>query len=142
MTGGFSARNFALAGLAVLAGLGVSYGLKTEEPADVSREAMARVKVPDLSASALEGKEEFEKNCASCHGANAAGRAGVAPPLIHKMYEPNHHGDPSFFAAAKNGMRADHWPFGDMPPVPEVRRDDVGLIVAYVRELQRANGIN
>jgi mono/diheme cytochrome c family protein len=49
----------------------------------------------------------------------------------------------AFVLAARNGVRAHHWPFGDMPPVEERLTDgELGAIVAYVRELQRANGIN
>jgi len=40
---------------------------------------------------------------------------------------------------APAGVR--HWRFGDMPPVEGLSRRDVAAIVAYVRELQRANGI-
>ena len=47
----------------------------------------------------------------------------------------------AFLLAAKQGVRAHHWPFGDMPPVPGVSEQDVGRIVAYVRTLQKANGI-
>jgi len=35
-----------------------------------------------------------------------------------------------------------HWRFGDMLPVPAARADDLRVIVQYVRELQRANGID
>ena len=80
--------------------------------------------------------------CAACHGANAAGQNGVAPPLVHKIYEPSHHGDAAFLLAAKQGVRAHHWKFGNMPPVEGVTPGDVKMVVAYVRELQRANGIN
>jgi hypothetical protein len=31
--------------------------------------------------------------------------------------------------------------FGDMPPVPGISRDEVGDIIAYIREQQRQNGI-
>jgi hypothetical protein len=48
----------------------------------------------------------------------------------------------SFVLAVKNGVRAHHWRFGDMPPVDGLTQSDVMNIVAYVRELQRANGIN
>jgi len=45
--------------------------------------------------------------------------------------------------AARNGVRAHHWPFGNMPPVEQRLTDgELGAIVAYVRELQRANGID
>lgn len=95
-----------------------------------------------LSSDATIGKRAFDINCASCHGANAAGQNGVAPPLVHKIYEPGHHSDESFQSAAKNGVRAHHWQFGNMPPVPGLTRADVKFIAQYVRELQRENGIN
>lgn len=105
--------------------------------------ALVQVKLPSsLSATALTGKKAFEVKCAACHGDNAGGRDGLAPPLVHKIYEPSHHGDMSFLLAAQNGVRAHHWRFGDMPPVAGVTRGDVVGIVTYIRELQRENGIN
>ncbi len=95
-----------------------------------------------LSQNAQIGKRGFEAKCAACHGLNAAGQDGVAPPLIHIIYEPSHHGDEAFQRAAAMGVRGHHWPFGDMPPVEGVTRGDVTMIIAYIRELQRANGIN
>jgi mono/diheme cytochrome c family protein len=103
--------------------------------------AMANVVVPDLSVPAREGEALFNRSCATCHGKNAVGQDGVAPPLIHKIYEPSHHGDASFLLAARNGVRAHHWPFGDMPPVEGISDAEIEKITAYVREIQRANGI-
>lgn len=40
------------------------------------------------------------------------------------------------------GVRAHHWNFGDKPAVEAITRDDVTSIITYIRELQRANGIN
>ena len=94
-----------------------------------------------FSAQALLGQKTYGANCASCHGGNAAGQDGVAPPLVHVIYEPGHHGDESFQRAVAQGVRAHHWPFGDMPPVDGLTRDDVADVVAYIRELQRTNGI-
>lgn len=102
---------------------------------------LVSVVVPALSPAAREGEALFNRSCASCHGSNAAGQEGVAPPLIHKIYEPNHHGDQSFHLAAKNGVRAHHWPFGDMPPVEGITDPELDKIVLYVREVQRANGV-
>lgn len=102
---------------------------------------LAQVKVPVLSEIEADGKIAFEANCATCHGVNAAGQDGVAPPLVHKIYEPNHHGDAAFQLAAKNGVRAHHWRFGNMPPVKGVGEQEVDKIVAYLRALQKANGI-
>ena len=105
--------------------------------------AMVEVALPEaLSENAQIGKAAFEAKCAACHGVNAAGQDGVAPPLVHKIYEPSHHGDGSFLVAVRNGVRAHHWRFGNMPPVDGLTEGDVKMIVAYVRELQRANGIN
>jgi len=104
--------------------------------------AMANVIVPGLSSGAREGEKLFDRSCSSCHGKNAAGQDGIAPPLIHKIYEPNHHGDASFHLAAKNGARAHHWQFGNMPPVEGITDPELDKIVFYVRELQRANGVN
>jgi mono/diheme cytochrome c family protein len=125
----------------------------TEDPASalVSRSSpsemgspLAEVIVPaTLSAQAQTGETYFNAVCASCHGTNAAGQDGVAPPLVHRIYEPSHHGDMAFVLAARNGVRAHHWPFGNMPPVEQRLTDgELGAIVSYVRELQRANAIN
>ena len=100
------------------------------------------VNVPStLSVRAQLGRTNYDANCASCHGQNAAGQDGVAPPLVHILYEPRHHGDESFQRAVARGVRAHHWRFGDMPPVEGLTRRDVAAIISYVRELQRANGI-
>ena len=121
-------------------------GRDVEPKADSSSRtgmAMVDVKLPEtLSAKAEIGKMAYDAKCAVCHGANAVGQDGVAPPLVHKIYEPSHHGDAAFLIAAKNGVRAHHWRFGNMPPVEGVTDGDVKMIVTYVRELQRANGIN
>jgi len=97
-------------------------------------------KILPVSQVDKQGKELFNASCAVCHGKNAAGTK-KGPPLIHKIYEPGHHSDLSFQRAAKFGVRAHHWPFGNMPPVPNVTESDVTRIIAYVRALQRANGI-
>lgn len=95
----------------------------------------------DLSANAQIGKRAFEAKCAECHGTNAAGQNGVAPPLVHKIYEPSHHSDMAFVLAARNGVRSHHWNFGNMPPVKGLTDADVKMITQFVRELQEANGI-
>lgn len=93
-----------------------------------------------LTAAASLGKKAFDQNCAECHGVNASG-TDKGPPLIHDYYNPGHHADGAFFAAVANGVRQHHWRFGNMPPQQEVTEDQVRMIIAYVRELQQANGI-
>ncbi len=95
---------------------------------------------PGLMPNPSVGKPLYEKNCASCHGPDLKG-TDKAPPFLHRFYEPSHHGDVAFQVAARNGVRAHHWNFGDMPPVPGISPDEVAHITAYVRMQQRKAGI-
>ncbi len=105
--------------------------------------AIVSVILPDtFSDSAKIGKSAFEAKCANCHGVDAVGKFGIAPPLIHIIYEPSHHGDEAFQRATAIGVQAHHWPFGNMPPIESITRGEVKTIITYIRELQRTNGIN
>lgn len=86
------------------------------------------------------GEEKFNKFCSPCHGDRAKG-TDHGPPLVHKIYEPNHHGDFAFQRAAAQGVRAHHWHFGNMPKIEGVTPDEVTEIIRYVRWLQRQAGI-
>ena len=99
---------------------------------------------PGLMPNPAQGKKLYGQYCAACHGADLLGvdkGEKKGPPLLHKIYEPSHHGDAAFQLAAKSGVRAHHWPYGDMAPVPQVTPDDVAHITAYVRAEQRKVGI-
>ncbi|MCP9470782.1 MAG: cytochrome c [Nitrospira sp.] len=87
-----------------------------------------------------EGEQKFVANCSRCHGLGGVG-TDHGPPLVHKIYEPNHHADAAFHNAAANGVRAHHWQFGNMPKVEGVTTADVEQIVKYVRWLQKQAGI-
>ena len=100
----------------------------------------SRQKAPAQSKMAEKVQVLFNTNCPVCDGKNATGTK-QGPPLMHKNYDPSHHGDASFLLAANNGVRAHHWPFGNMPPVAGFNETEVKGIIAFVRELQRANGI-
>jgi len=138
-----------LVAVLIIAGLAFVVWPKTDQnrlkksDADVGNTTLAEVLLPStLSDSAQIGKRAFEAKCVACHGVNAAGQVGVAPPLVHKIYEPSHHGDESFQRAVSLGVRAHHWRFGNMPAVEGLTRGDVAMVATYIRELQRANGIN
>jgi len=109
------------------------------QPTDSSDQSLA-VTEPTLPPKAAAGKVAYGNNCAACHGATAGG-TNAGPPLVHKIYEPNHHGDQAFIFAMQRGVRAHHWPFGDMPPIEDIAQEDALAIIFYVRTLQRANGI-
>lgn len=103
-------------------------------------EGVAKQDAKRVPAEFQKGEAKFNANCARCHGEQARGTA-QGPPLVHKIYEPNHHGDFAFQRAAANGVRAHHWQFGDMPKIEGVTADDVEQIIKYVRWLQREAGI-
>ena len=88
-----------------------------------------------------QGKTLFEQNCSVCHGPAGDGTT-QGPPLVHIIYEPSHHADAAFVLAARNGVRAHHWRFGDMAPLPGVTDEMVLEIVGYIRWLQREVGSN
>ena len=99
------------------------------------------VTVPTLSATASIGEQTFEKVCSECHGENAGG-SKKGPPLIHPYYRPGHHADGAIRNAIAVGVRPHHWKFGAMPAQPKVKVTEIQPLIAYIREMQRANGIN
>lgn len=125
---------------AALAAFGVVVVLVIFRLSDTNRTKIVDVTVPALSELAAQGEAQFETNCASCHGLNAAG-TDKGPPLVHDIYNPGHHADAAFVIAVKRGVPQHHWPYGSMPPQPQVSDIQVALIVRYIRELQIANGI-
>ncbi|NNE24199.1 MAG: cytochrome c [Rhizobiales bacterium] len=110
-----------------------------QSSADSASQAV-EVNMPSLDATQTAGQKLFEANCASCHGVTAGG-TDKGPPLVHIYYEPNHHPDAAFYSAVAIGTRQHHWKFGNMPAVKEINQDDVTKIIAFVRAVQRANGI-
>lgn len=98
------------------------------------------VVVPVLSEQARAGELAYVTHCARCHGLRGAGSPG-GPPLVDVVYRPSHHADSAFTLAVRRGVRAHHWLFGDMPPQPVVTDRELVDIIRYVRELQKANGI-
>ena len=104
-----------------------------------SRAAGEAVIIPEFSADAQAGMVAYEKNCAACRGVNTVG-SDKGPPFLHAFYKPGHHGDISFSNAAKLGVRAHHWRFGDMSAVEGITDEDIAIIIRYVREIQVANG--
>ena len=97
------------------------------------------IRVPEFSASALVGRDVYQKSCVACHGQNAVG-SRQGPPLVHRVYEPSHHTDSHFRAAVNRGVQAHHWNFGNMPRIG-LSDAETQRVIQYVRELQRANGI-
>ena len=112
-----------------------SHSAIQESAVHVSTEAEGTVPMP-MTQEFQAGEERFNMFCSRCHGKHARGtRKG--PPLVHKIYEPSHHGDSAFLRATAQGVRSHHWDFGDMPKIADVSSDDVKVIIQYIRWLQR-----
>jgi cytochrome c2 len=94
----------------------------------------------ELPTEFKEGETKFNSFCSPCHGAQGKGTTH-GPPLVHKIYEPNHHADMTFHRAAAQGVKSHHWTFGNMPKIEGVTADDVTQIIGYIRWLQRQAGI-
>lgn len=81
----------------------------------------------------------YQTNCAECHGSDLRG-TDKGPSHLSIVYVPGHHGDQAFVVAARAGVRAHHWDFGNMAPVEGLSDDDLTAIIAFVRENQRIEG--
>jgi mono/diheme cytochrome c family protein len=121
---------------AVMAGFVLAACSNAPEPAADAQTLLALPVPTELR----EGARQFETHCWGCHGPAGTG-SDAGPPLVHKVYEPSHHGDAAFRLAISRGVAAHHWRFGDMPPVPAVTAADADAIIAYVRWLQKNAGI-
>lgn len=131
---------------ALLFGVGVAavvggYVLLDRPPSSVQAAPDVVIDIDALSSDQQRGRLAFNVVCAECHGRDALGGDG-GPPLIHKIYEPSHHGDGAFYRAVQAGVPQHHWGFGNMPAQAGVTRTVVADIVDYVRAAQRQNGIN
>lgn len=130
--------------LGLIAASAIAWFATTRSTQDTAKlettDAQPTLQTSELSPVAKTGETYFNAKCASCHGINATGTES-GPPLIHKIYEPSHHGDESFQRAAAFGVQSHHWPFGNMPPVKGINRAEVSQIIRYIREVQKAHGI-
>ncbi len=124
----------------LVAALGLSLAA-CSAPDENERLAKQGLPPADFVGSAEQGRDIYVANCAACHGRFLkGGRTG--PPLLHNVYEPSHHSNLAFYRAVKDGTKAHHWQFGDMPPQPQVSPTDAAHIIAYIRDRQRRVGIN
>jgi len=97
--------------------------------------------IPELSASAAHGRVLLNTQCQECHGVDATGGSRKGPPLLHTMYRqevfPNHH----FKRVLREGRPEKNWNFGPMPAQPQLSAQDMTDIIAFIREVQTATGV-
>ncbi len=123
-------------------------GLKTFETANkkvclvvlLSLAVLFHYARPSAGETEQAGRVLYEKHCSSCHGPEGRG-SDKGPPLVHRIYRPKHHADITFHLAVRNGVRAHHWRFGNMPPIRDVDKNETEAIIRYIRGLQREAGI-
>ena len=129
-----------LIGLCGLFFLGCSENGPNAQSSPASSPTIPASAATPLPAELEEGETKFNDFCSRCHGPQGQG-TNNGPPLVHKIYEPNHHADMAFQRAAAQGVRAHHWKFGNMPKIDGVVPEDVSQIIGYIRWLQRQAGI-
>lgn len=131
--------------LAIVAGLAFIFspwGRKTT-PVTATGEIIEVVMPAAFDGPAEAGRLAYaDADCAACHGPNMGGIGGEGPPLVHRIYDTEHHSDTELAASSVEGVRAHHWPFGAMPPAEGLTPEEAASIVAFLRAVQRANGID
>ena len=128
-----------LGGIAVLVAIGVLWltgTLSSQREAPSVSPSTGKPVAPEFAT----GETLFNAHCSVCHGPLAVGTS-QGPSLLARVYVPSHHSDVSFYLAVKQGVRAHHWLFGNMPAMPHVTEDEVTQIIAYVRWLQEQTGV-
>ena len=86
-------------------------------------------------ASAAEGKEVFEANCAKCHGADGKGDTKMGKMVGVKDLTAQDLTEDQISAAIKDGVKK-----GDktvMKAFSDLSADDVKALVAYVKSLKK-----
>ena len=95
---------------------------------------------PEARFTGTDGRELYGQACAVCHGQALEG-TNAGPTFLDRIYAPGHHADIAFIFAVERGVRAHHWNFGNMAPVEGLEHEQVLAIIAFIREQQRAAGI-
>ena len=94
-------RNIIVVVIALLLGAAWFFTQSKKTPPDqLANNQAPFIHLPEFTAAARTGETYYNAKCATCHGVNGTG-SDKGPPLIHKIYEPNHHGDERFQRAAK-----------------------------------------
>lgn len=125
--------------MAVIAAIGAGYYFLSNNIRQPK--VLETIVVPVFSEAAAQGEAVFQGTCAACHGVELTGTE-LGPPLIYPAYRPVFHSDYAITSAIKYGVVQHHWQFGSMPPQGDIAEGEIGLLIAYIREMQAANGIN
>ena len=87
------------------------------------------------------GEQRYAQRCAMCHGADLRG-SRIGPSHLSSVFGPEQTTDAMFADAIRNGGRSGRFPQYDaMPAVPGLSNHEITSIIAYVRSVQRAQGL-
>ena len=130
-----SRRAVAMLGAAVtlLIGISVLAAVLTDSDSII-------VDLTTVDTRGVDGASIFANSCAQCHGADLRGTAS-GPPLLDAIYRPAHHPNAAIITAIRIGSRQHHWPFGAMAPIEGLSTAQIAAVIEFIREQQRAVGI-
>lgn len=97
--------------------------------------------IPELSALAQTGRDIINTQCMACHGVDGTGFSKKGPPLLHPMYREEIFPDFHFKRVLREGRPQKNWRFGPMPSQPQLSDADMNGIIAFVREVHTATGV-
>jgi len=96
---------------------------------------------PELTVSGKLGRIIVNEQCAECHGEDATGNSRNGPPLMHPMYREEIFPDFHFRRVLKEGRPSRAWQFGPMPAQPQLSDEDITNVIAFIREVHDATGV-
>ncbi len=118
-------------GLVVLIGISMALALLGDStPLDLDA----------IDTTGVDGALVFANSCAVCHGRGLRGTSS-GPPLLDARYRPGLHADEGFVTTIRLGVRQHHWQFGNMRPVEGLTDAQIAAVIQFIREEQRAVGI-
>lgn len=102
--------------------------------------SIAIIAASALSASAADGKENYEKGCAKCHGSDGKGQTKMGQKLGIKDYTDAkvqaEMKDEAATKAIKEGLK-DKEGKVLMKPAEDLSADDIKALVAYMRAFKK-----
>jgi mono/diheme cytochrome c family protein len=119
-------RRLPLAGTALVLGLGLGAAACGDDAPD--------------AAGPVDGAEVYEARCASCHGGDLGG-SPLGPSLRSELYGPDRFEDDRIRASISQGAEQVNWEFGPMPMVSGLSAAEVDAVIALIREVQAAEGL-
>ncbi|BCE00778.1 c-type cytochrome [Marinicellulosiphila megalodicopiae] len=79
-----------------------------------------------------------QQGCNACHGEKLEGGL-KGPPIIFALYSPSSHSDARLDKSIRQGVKQDHWYFGDMPGYPDMSKQDMKQLINFINTSLKMN---